>query len=65
MFEEVEDRDGDSSITEVEMKAAFEYGIRTCKVVHQIHKDIASNGGCLGKNKINKDEFKKCLEKLA
>jgi hypothetical protein len=59
------DVNGDGFITEDEMKAGLEFGRRTCRIVHQIHKDLASDKGCLGKDGVDEDKFRRCLEKLA
>jgi hypothetical protein len=59
------DVNSDGFITEDEMKAGLEFGKRTCRIVHQIHKDLASDKGCLSKDRVDEDEFKRCLEKLA
>jgi hypothetical protein len=61
----VGDKDGDGSITKVEMKNAFEYGKRNCLVVRKIHEDMTSDMGCFGKDKLNKDEFRECLDTLS
>jgi hypothetical protein len=60
----VGDQDGDGFITEDEMNEAFENWIGNCMIVHKIHEDMASNEGCFGKDVINKDEFRECLDTL-
>jgi hypothetical protein len=46
------------------MKTGLEFGKRACRIVHQIHRDMASKNGCISKNGVKEDEFRKCLEKI-
>jgi hypothetical protein len=69
-YPKLEDTDGDGFFNDVEFAAALEWAIRSCKVFHQFEKVIRNISRCLNQvfdlpmGRINKDEFRQCLDTL-
>jgi hypothetical protein len=67
----VADEDGNGVITQEEMSEAWSYALGECKTVHQIHKDMAiqngclSDGGTLAEDGISLGQFAQCLDMFA
>jgi hypothetical protein len=61
VYAKVADQDNDGFITENEMKAGWTFGLAACKAAHKIHEDMASDGGCLGEDGIDINNFMMCL----